>query len=48
MEKTPPFISDRKTRQNKIISKSLDSELDFLHQEPESSVALEKLHKIGV
>lgn len=48
MERPQPFISDRKAKQNKIISKSLDSELDFLHLAPESSVDLGKLHKIGI
>lgn len=35
-------------KKKKILRAQPDSELDFLHLAPESSVALGNLHKIGI
>ena len=42
------FISDWKIRQNKLITKSIESELDFLNLAPKSYATLRKLCQIEI
>ena len=42
------FISDRKVKQNKIVSKRMESELDFLDLALKGCVTLRKLHRIEI